>query len=162
MVTNLPDLTGSIFSSKATRGIIRSTLPGLIEEGFSGNKALQLYRSAGYKIRTSDFFELRRDVLGIERAAHTIQFVGLQKLPDTRKFAIPSWDLETKYMYTATYTEFDFDTGLLTKRGYSFKTNIEDTPDRIQDIMLNKLETDSPNKQLHRQNMRLVKAFRSG
>ncbi|KKN00193.1 hypothetical protein LCGC14_1140190, partial [marine sediment metagenome] len=63
---------------------------------------------------------------------------------------------------TATYTEFDFDTSLLTKRGYSFKTNIEDTPDRIQDIMLNKLETDSPNKQLHRQNMRLVKAFRSG
>ncbi|KKL17393.1 hypothetical protein LCGC14_2486050, partial [marine sediment metagenome] len=30
MVTNLPDLTGSMFSSKATRGIIRSTLPGLI------------------------------------------------------------------------------------------------------------------------------------
>ncbi len=162
MVTNFPLLTGTILSKEATRGFIRNSMSGMLAEGLSGNNIMGIYRDAGYRFSDSWFWDTRRDILGIEKAAHTIQFVGQQKLPDPGKFATPSWKLETEYMYTATYMEFDLDTNIATKKAYSFKTNFLDTPEKLQDIMMDKLETDSPNIQLFRSNMRLIKAFKSG
>ncbi len=162
MAINIVDATGLKLSQQATRGFIRFTLPGLLAEGLSGNKAMQVYRNAGYKFGDTWFWDTRRQVLGIEKDAHTIQKVGLQSIPDTRKFALAAWDLESEFMYTASYTEVDIDTGILSKRTYSWKTDLNVSPEELQDKMLEKLHQQYPMENLFRSNMRLIGAFRSG
>ena len=162
MVTNLPVLTGTILTKEATRGFIRFTMPGMLEEGLSGNKIMGVYRDAGYRFSDSWFWETRRDVLGIQKAAHTIQFVNPLNMPDPSKFAIPKFKMKSEYMFYATYTEVDIDTGILSKRIYSWRTDTLENPEKLQDKMLTQLIKDYPMAHLHRQNMRLIKAYRIG
>ena len=162
MVTNLPVLTGTILSREATRGFIRFTMPGMLEEGLSGNKIMGIYREAGYRFTDSWFWDTRRDVLGIQKAAHTIQFVGQQKLPDPSKFATADWGLKTEYMFTASYTATDIDTGIMSKHSYSMKTDDLFTPEKTQDQMMDLLHKQYFVDNLHYSNMRLTGAFKSG
>jgi len=162
MVTNLPVLTGTILSTEATRGFIRFTMPGMLEEGLSGNKIMGIYRDAGYRFSDSWFWDTRRDVLGIQKDAHTIKFVNPVNTPDPSKFAIADWDLNTDYMFTATYTAVDIDTGILSKHTYSMKTDNLKSPEKLQLEMLNLLYSQYFVSNLHYSNMRLNEAFRNG
>ncbi len=162
MVTNLPVLTGTILSKEATQAFIRYTMPGMLEEGFSGRKIKTVYRNLGYKFTDSWFWDTRRDVLGIEKAAHTISFVSATATPDTSKFAVPKWKLETEFMYTGTYKEIDLDTFVITEKGWSWKTNFVGSREDIERQMLIDANKKYPNIDVYKSDMSVRKAFQSG
>ena len=103
-----------------------------------------------------------RDVLGIQKDAQTIKFVNPLTRPDPSKFATSDWGLSTEYMFTASYTAVDIDSGILSKHTYSMKTDSLDTPEKIQDQMMKLLNDQYFVDNLHYSNMRLMEAFKSG
>ncbi len=62
-----------------TRNWLRTTLPERVWRGLSGSEMLRQLRDTGVEIRTTDFFQVRREVLGL--ALHEEAIAALK--PDT-------------------------------------------------------------------------------
>lgn len=99
-------------------GLIRSTLPAFLEQGYSGAAALRAYQSAGLGINESRFYAIRREVLGIETRAARIISVGLDRIPTDRIFE-PS-DTVQNSNYRIIYEAKLYDTQTGTERKYVF------------------------------------------
>jgi len=88
---------GDILSSEAKGNLIRSILPGLIEQDYSGRQALQFFREQGLGIRTQDFYSIHREVLGTEIASQRIQNVRIDFTPSDSVFDELKHDSPYKY-----------------------------------------------------------------
>lgn len=94
-------------STKLVVNLIRGLIPTLLNEGLSGNKALNLLRSQDLHIRTKDFYDMWR------------QFTGIPKAKD-------SWK-RTPHKYHLPEDAFNvMDKNLRGEREYIFKAAIKD------------------------------------
>lgn len=63
-----------------TRNWLRTTLPERIWTGLSGSELLRQLRDIGVSIRTQDFFQVRREVLGLQLHQEAIGQLGADRL----------------------------------------------------------------------------------
>lgn len=135
MAVNIGDLLASLpdnLTREAKEGLIRSTLPRFLEEGYSGSQALGIYREAGLGIREQDFYSIRREILGLEERTQRIRFVGGSNIPSDSVYAETDKPLQTQYRHIIrlSYTE---NTNLRSVPRYmNYDTNFRYTIDQIE------------------------------
>ena len=104
-MTDLP--SGEALDAEARRGIIRSFLPGLIEEGYSQNAAISFFREAGLGIKDADFRALYREIDGTEIKSGRIKYVNSDSVPSDAVFDPVSYDIPARYRMIAKYDVID-------------------------------------------------------
>lgn len=127
---------GESLSSEARRALIRSNLPALIEAGYSGNQSLEIFRNAGFGIGRGSFFEIHREVLGIEQQENRIRFVNTNSVPSFNVFADSSIDLPSDYRFIMKYTSENSITGREETHFINYDTNFFGTIGDIENDAL--------------------------
>jgi hypothetical protein len=166
MVDGISDILEGIvdnLSAQAKRALIRSTLPKFIELGYSGNDTLDIYRDAGLGINRSDFFAIRRDILGEETRQQRIRFVNRDSVPTDNIYETYDYDLDTEYRHIIRYSYLDTATGQ-TKEGFiNYDTNFRYTIAELEGGSFQDIQERYPHLQGVVQNTRVWKGFkRSG
>ena len=92
----------------------------------SGTSLLKELRGLGLEVRTQDFFDIRRDVLGITK--YSEQIMNLR--PETRVPAswindTHGWDIKADFVYRIQVTGLDPNTGAEIARFFSLRSNPE-------------------------------------
>jgi hypothetical protein len=112
MVQSLFDDLGDDFvDPDSKREIIRSYLPGLIDEGFSANASLQLFKDVGLGIGRSDFLSIYREVLGLENQQNRVRYVRGDAIPSEGILGIYETPIDNDYRFIYRYTALDQQTG---------------------------------------------------
>lgn len=107
----LPELGDDWISPESKRELIRSYLPGLIDEGFSANGSLQLFQDVGLGIGRSDFLGIYREVLGIEEQQNRIRFVNLDSVPSEGILGTYEYPIDSEYRFIYRYQYTNATTG---------------------------------------------------
>jgi len=86
-----------ILDPEARRQYLSWQIPHWIEEGYSRTRCYEAVRGTPYGIRRSDFFELWRQVEGIERGAERSRYVDPEDFVTDRIRGVWTEPLSTKY-----------------------------------------------------------------
>lgn len=106
-----PDIGDEFISSDSKREIIRSYLPGLIEEGFTANASLQLFQDVGLGIGRSEYLGIYREVLGIEEQTNRIRFVNKDAVPSESLLGDYTHNIDSEYRFIYKYGYTNSSTG---------------------------------------------------
>lgn len=143
------------------RNIIRNWLPGLIEEGYSANASLDLFRSVGLGIGRQDYLAIYRNVLGIEEQTNRIRFVPRSSTPSDSLFGVSQVDLDTDYRFIMKFDTFDEETGIISSKFINYDTNFYGSINEIEDNALENIVERYPHLAGRINSIRTWKAFRS-
>ena len=102
----LGEVAGGI-GAAARRGLIRNILPGMLARNISGAEALRQFRDAGLGIREADFYDIRREVLGLEQRQGRIKYEGADHIPTDATFDTNDYALPKRYRLISEVDYFD-------------------------------------------------------
>jgi len=160
IITNiLQQYDASEITPLARRNMIRSTLPGFMEQGTTASEALQIYKSSGIGIKEGDFYTISREVQGIETRSNRIQFVRRDSIPTEGIFEPLRRAQSSKYFYVVEYDYYDEETGELRTGWFGAETNLRSSRAMIEDQLGNYINERYQEVQAGVHNIRVRKAF---
>ena len=130
----LPDL--SIFGSSELRNFLRTAGQELFTEYTSGASLLSDLRAAGGAIRDADFYDIRRQVLGLGRYTEQLQNRDDDQLiPQAWTYKNSGLALSSDYLYRVKAIGTDPSTGQQIERFFSVASNDQLTPGQVKDVI---------------------------
>jgi len=137
-----PDLPFT--STQAKYNWIRSMLPGAFERGWSGAKTLQAFQRAGIGIRKTEFYALRRDVLGLEEQAQRVKYISRKAQVSAQLFAPLRQYIPEKYFYAGYYEILDPEGEVIGVQGFGYASDVIGRRGEIEADLKQKIQSDSP------------------
>lgn len=119
---------GSGFTQDLAR---RMLYTGTLED-LSGASILSDFRSLGYEIRTQTFYDIRREILGLQLHEEGIVAQQADQRVARAYFTNTDWDISDRFMYTVRVFGADRLTGEDSEYFISVTSNTELTKDTIQ------------------------------
>lgn len=128
------------FSGEALRGLLRSpSFEGFFNR-FSGADMLRQLRGLGIEIRTQDFYDIRRDVLGLTKYQEQIERLNPER-PVPRAWIAQEhgWELSQDFHYRFRVTGSDPNTGEEIESFFAISSDTELTKEQAQNTMTSML-----------------------
>lgn len=153
-----PDTDFSLFDADERRNIIRNTLPGLIEEGYSQRASRNLYRSVGLGISNTDFGSIFREITGEEIRAQRIRYVNKDSIPSDDIFETQKYDQPSLYRYIGRYSIYSPDKG--TEQGFfAYDSDYKSSIGEIEADLYDTLVSRYPDLETRITGLTIVKGF---
>lgn len=89
------------------RQTISTFLPDMLDTGYSGAEALDIFKEAGLGIQTSAFYDIRRDILADTNLTSNLRMLDLDEIVSDSMMRVSSKEMETKYFHLASYAFTD-------------------------------------------------------
>lgn len=105
------------------QGIARTYLPSLINQGFSGNTALNFLKEQGLSYRRQDFQADWREFTGLEKKKDTFKYIRPDLKPTAKTFTETSENLSKEYSYIFHVEGKDSITGEPKETGWRLATD---------------------------------------
>lgn len=132
----LDNIAPFISTSSERKQTIRTFLPDMLDAGYSGAKALSIFREAGLGISDATFYDIRRDILEDTNLSSYLRTLGLNEIVSENLMRISSREMDTKYRYVASYA-INSEDGTLTQFGeFAFDTDYIGTKEDILNMIL--------------------------
>jgi len=102
----------------------------------SGAATLDFLRDNGMKIRTQDFYEIRRAVLNMQSQSDVLPSVpGNELVPLAEHVTIHGWDLSQNFLYRFRVDGVDPKTELAVTKYFAISSNKQLSPNEAADIL---------------------------
>jgi len=160
IISQIGQYTGMKIGAVERRELIRNLLPGALEEGYTGNKALQVFQDAGLGIREGDYWEIWREIKGIEEQAQRIKFVRRDANVNAALFGDLLREQEEDYFLLGRYKYYDSEKDEIITGIKQLSTNTLGTRGSIEARMLEILKEESPRLRDQLIEMNLIRAYR--
>ena len=130
-------------SGEGLRGWLRGTFFPKLGEDNSGASLLSALREQGAKIKTADFYSIRRQTLGLKVHEESIRKAATEQLvPHAYINQKHGLDLNADFHYRMVGTGINPQTGEETKVYYSWGSNTELTPTQAKSVILDAISAD--------------------
>ncbi len=118
------------------RQTIRTFLPDMLDTGYSGRQALEIFKEAGLGINPTDFFAIRRTIKDDTNLVSYLRQLPLDTYLQDSFLRISSQEMETKYRFVAAYAIENQETGNVQFGEFALDTDLSGTKEEILDAII--------------------------
>lgn len=155
----LPDDETPI-SKSARLNIITSVLMRDDIEPYSRNELLQSFRQAGLGIRTQDFYDLYRDVRGLNISSSAIRSVPDDAIPRLETFAPNLYKQDKDFLYVVKYSFLGDDGITMNTASMALSSNFRMSKNEVLAEFESTAGEYYPNREFIFEDASVVRAFR--
>lgn len=105
------------------RKVVRTFLPDMLDSGFSGSQALNIFRDSGLGISTKSFYDIRREINADTSLFSILRTASLDDVISENFMRQSSYDLGSKYRYVASFVLENTETGDAIFGEYAINSN---------------------------------------
>lgn len=138
-------LPGSFpFSGQALQNWLRTSGQQIFTSFETGAEGLEFLRSQGASIRDSSFYEIRREVLGLQKYQEQLSHIGENNLlPAAYHVSDHGLELSNNFLYRVQVGGFDPVTGEQVDKFFAISSNRQLTPGEVIDNLGAMIEGES-------------------
>jgi len=160
IIQRLAQVVGLKLGAVEKRNVIRSMLPGALEEGYNGNEALKIFKQNGLGIREGDYWGIWREVKGIEEQAQRVKFVRKDANVNPDLFGDLLREQDEDYFFVGRYQYYDEDKDKFVSGIYGMATNTLGQRGEIEERLLDQLRSAYGQVGANQVEMNLVRAYK--
>lgn len=128
---------------------------------YTGEQVLNQFRALGGKIGTQAFYDLKREVLGLDISASAITGVSLDRIPRLETFRLTDEYLPQNFLYVVDYEQQDTTTGKIFSKSFPVYINERTALSDIYDIAEIQIGELYPNAEIDQSSISVSRAYRN-